>query len=590
MCDLQSLDDFLSNFQKAFNELNTLLRMEKDTTEADSIQNLEKKLKKKINNKKAKFDSKINKLCTKLVFNIERMNLEETIKIINTLKSAFPLGSFNRLLLDLFTYSVLLYGHEQQFNDSLIKLNNFIDDCASNLQEIKENADFMNIKETISESVDEIGNLLKNKSLMSDDLPDEVISIKKDLHKIKKQLILTPIFTESQIQAAFDEPLKEYMQNLENRHNNEIQQLKQQLEKVEKERDNYKIDFEEIQNYNIDSYKELQQMRMKSNMESGNTKLLQVLLESNKKLQDDLKNSTDLLIDLTQQSQIMSNDLADELQKVKTQKEDLQNKILNQLQAEKLINDRLEKVNREYHKISKEYFEYKNNIGDLKEIENRIEEKTNSIMEIKAENEELKGEIAALKQNQQKQNLSKKASMIAPEKDGEFSDRIMQNIIILQELTAQTMNDKQTQQLYIAQQLAKQLEIKHLRETIDKLNYENARLTAEMENARKLGFEDPESLKNKGDSTSSLDSQALNMSYQRKMSELNLTNKLYLDILRQVKHKLILLHKEYISMHNYIADEFNSSQEKKDSIFQRVPQLLEKMKSLSLQSVIDEFN
>ena len=90
-------------------------------------------------------------------------------------------------------------------------------------------------------------------------------------------------------------------------------------------------------------------------------------------------------------------------------------------------------------------------------------------MEIKAENEELKGEIAALKQNQQKQNLSKKASMIAPEKDGEFSDRIMQNIIILQELTAQTMNDKQTQQLYIAQQLAKQLEIKHLRETIDEM-------------------------------------------------------------------------------------------------------------------------
>ena len=604
MCDLESLKDFLENFKKASDELENLLNLQKNSENSkisDSKHSLETALKKKINKKRKKLGNpKLSKLCGNLISDIERMNLEDTIKNLNTLKTAFPKASFNRLLIDLFTYSVLLYGHEQEFIESFINLNDFVSDCSSNLQEIKENTDFMSIKETISDSITQINDFLSNKSLKSDDLPNEIQTIKKRLKKIKNQLNTSPIIPESQIQKAFDGQLKKYMDEVQKQHENEIEKMKQKMEQAEAkylalkdEKDRIKNDFIEIENYNINLYQELQELRAKNKANSGNSKLMKVLILSNRSLQEDLKNSTLLYDKLNEQAENISNELAQQLESLKSENSDLHNQLETKTQEIKLTNERLEVVTKEYDKVFKEYSTFKNNHKDVKDIEIRIEEKIAKLAEIKAENEELKGQLAALQKQPSKQNLSRKASscIVNPNGDGPFGNSIMEKIVHLQDLTVRSMGDQQAQHLYIAEQLAKQLEIKRLRDQVNNLTKENAQLNAEVENVRRLGFVDPESLKEPSDSPhKSLDVQAMQMKYESQMSRLHQTNKIYLNMLKQVKHKLNILHQEYVSMHSYIADEFNSSQDKKMSLYQNIPQLLEKMKSLSFQNILNDFN
>ena len=517
--NIERVEDIIKDIKTLKTELKSILDLKEEETKLDET-NLPEKLRKKIIKKKKKLGPELKKHMTSLLKYIDKKNLNEIMKSLNTLKSAFPQSSFNRLLLDYFSYAVLCYGYSKEFSNAFENLDSYINNCSQSLDNFR----VKSIQEMIDDTVKEIKFLVKDKSLNSSNSSTDFSTIKDNLNEIKTQLTLHPVFSEQNLQDAFDTTLKNYMKNLQQAHERELklvqtdlEKLQKQYQRVQEENDRLQVDLNEMEKYNIQFFKEFTIMKNKYQAANSKISLINPLLEQNNLLQKDvekrekennkLQETIQEKEDEIQKYENNKNQLENENIQMRTKLDNINNQLNNANQENNSLKQQLTNKENEYNKLktvvdnqTKELDKKNFELKDISRREKLVEDRAAKVIGLEAENIELQAKVKSLQQNSSKpkQDLSEEASSCHRiNKSHSYSQELADKIVYLQKLTEKSMGDIPAQKLYIAEQIQKQLEIKKLLEKIDDLENQNNRLEGQIDHFKRYGNFDEEVIKPK---------------------------------------------------------------------------------------------
>ena len=508
----EEFENLISSIQNIDSKMKRLLstKNEKQTEQNSDIQlKLRQKLMRKIKKKRDNIESaEVKSLMTNLLKQIKVKNLEETMKLLNTLKTCFPQRSFNRLIIDCFSYSILLYGNNSEFIDVFNQLDELTQNVSSSYHDIIDHMQISSTQDIINSCVEKIKSLLRNK-LFNTSSSDTTNEIKKDLKEIKNMLTIHPVFPEEELQSAFDSTLKSYMENIQMEHNAVIEELKNQISRLENKNesilnDNEKLhnQLNEINEYNISLYKDYATLKSKYQSINGHnrisfidlaTQLYETLEKQNKDKEEELnitKSDLDSIKNQLEKAQI-------ELQNVRNELDCANNTIIQKDSEMTKINKSKNDMEAELKTIKTKLDKKEFQVNDIKRREKIIEERTAKIIELEANNIELNAKLKTL---QEKEKNSKSNAISVPRSkivSHDYSETLNKKIIYLQQLTEQSMNDIPAQKLYIAQQIQKELEVQHLQKEISDLKSNNNLLESKIDFYTKYGYFDEQDTQSK---------------------------------------------------------------------------------------------